>query len=188
MDVTWVAKFAAAGWLRDLTNEIPQEQLNEFLPGDIEASRYQGKLYRVPWRTDAALLFYRKDLLDQAGLQPPETFDQLIQASQQIQGKNGAQWGYVYQGRQYEGVAAMFIEVLEGNGGFWVNPQTNEVGLDRPEAIGALNFLRTTVDKGVTPTGVSTYQEEEARSLCETGPMLGHCSTKKIHRFAAKLQ
>lgn len=169
MDVTWVAKFAAAGWLRDLTNEIPQEQLNEFLPGDIEASRYQGKLYRVPWRTDAALLFYRKDLLDQAGLQPPETFDQLIKASQQIQGKNGAQWGYVYQGRQYEGVAAMFIEVLEGNGGFWVNPQTNEVGLDRPEAIQALNFLRTTVDKGVTPAGVSTYQEEEARLLFQSG-------------------
>lgn len=169
MDVTWVAKFAAAGWLRDLSNEIPKEQLDQFLPGDIEASRYQGKLYRVPWRTDAALLFYRKDLLDQAGLKPPDTFDQLIQASQRIQGDKGAQWGYVWQGRQYEGVAAMFIEVLEGNGGFWVNPQNKEVGLNRPEAIDALKFLRTTIDKGISPSGVSTYQEEEARLLFQSG-------------------
>lgn len=169
MDVTWVAKFAAAGWLRDLSNEVSQEQLNEFLPGDIEASRYQGKLYRVPWRTDAAMLYYRKDLLEQAGLQPPNTFDQLTQAAQKIQGQDKAQWGFVWQGRQYEGVAAMFVDVLTSNGGFWVNPQTKEVGLDRPEAIQALQFLRNTIDKGISPTGVSTYQEEEARLLFQSG-------------------
>ncbi|MGG6264794.1 ABC transporter substrate-binding protein [Leptolyngbya sp. AN03gr2] len=172
MDVTWVAKFAAAGWLRDLSNEVSQEQLNEFLPGDIEASRYQGKLYRVPWRTDAAMLFYRKDLLEQAGLQPPNTFNELIQASQKIQGQDKAQWGFVWQGRQYEGVAAMFVDVLTSNGGFWVNPENGEVGLDRPESIQALQFLRSTIDKGITPTGVSTYQEEEARLLFQSGNTL----------------
>ncbi|HBY79945.1 MAG TPA: ABC transporter substrate-binding protein, partial [Cyanobacteria bacterium UBA11148] len=47
---------------------------------------------------------------------------------------------YLWQGKQYEGLAAMFTEVLEGYGGFWVNPDTLEVGLDQPEAVQAVEF------------------------------------------------
>jgi multiple sugar transport system substrate-binding protein len=169
MDVVWTPKFAAAGWLRPLDDLIPQSELNQFLPGDVEASRYQGKLYRLPWRTDVGMLFYRTDLLEQSGLQPPETFSDLLQTSKTVQSKNAADWGYVWQGRQYEGVSAMFVEVLQGSGGFWVNPQNNEVGLDRPEAINALKFLISTIQQKVSPTGVSTYQEEEARLLFQSG-------------------
>ncbi|NDJ15925.1 ABC transporter substrate-binding protein [Myxacorys almedinensis] len=170
MDVVWLAKFAAAGWLRPLDDQVSQAELATFLPGDIEASRYQGKLYRLPWRTDVGMLYYRTDLLQQAGLQPPETFANLLQAAKTVQQANDAvQWGYVWQGRQYEGTAAMFTEVLQGYGGFWVNPETNEVGLDRPEAINALNFLLSTIQQGISPAGVSTYQEEEARRLFQSG-------------------
>jgi multiple sugar transport system substrate-binding protein len=170
MDVVWVAKFAAAGWLRPLDELVSKAELEKFLPGDIEGSRYKGTLYRLPWRTDVGMLYYRTDLLNQAGLKPPETFSDLLQTAKTIQqADNQVKWGYVWQGRQYEGAAAMFIEVLQGYGGFWVNPQTNEVGLDRPEAINALNFLMSTIDQGVSPTGVSTYQEEEARRLFQNG-------------------
>jgi multiple sugar transport system substrate-binding protein len=169
MDVVWTPKFAAAGWLRPLDDLIPQSELDQFLPGDVAASRYQGKLYRLPWRTDVGMLFYRKDLLDQAGLQPPQTFSDLIQTSKTVQAKTASDWGYVWQGRQYEGVSAMFVEVLQGSGGFWVNPQNNQVGLDRPEAMNALKFLISTIQQGVSPTGVSTYQEEEARLLFQNG-------------------
>ncbi|MBW4541114.1 MAG: ABC transporter substrate-binding protein [Myxacorys chilensis ATA2-1-KO14] len=170
MDVVWLSKFAAAGWLRPLEDLISKAELANFLLGDIEGSRYKGKLYRLPWRTDAGMLYYRTDLLKQAGLNPPETFSDLLQTAKIIQqADNKVQWGYVWQGRQYEGASAMFTEVLQGYGGFWVNPQTNEVGLDRPEAIAALKFLLSTIDQGVSPPGVSTYQEEEARRLFQNG-------------------
>lgn len=169
LDVTWTPKFAAAGWLKDLSDLMPAAELGQFLPNDIEAGRYNGRLYRLPYRTDIAMLYYRQDLLDQAGLKPPETFADLIQASKTIQGKKGADWGFVWQGRQYEGLSTVFLEVLEGNGGFWVNPQTKQVGLDQPQAIDALKFLVSTVNQGVSPPGVNTYIEEDTRRLYQSG-------------------
>lgn len=169
MDVVWLPKFAAANWLIDLTDRIPEEELSDFLPADLDGGRYEGRLYRLPYRTDAGMLYYRTDLLEEAGLEPPETFEDLLTASRTIQEAGGATWGYVWQGRQYEGLAAMFVEVLAGSGGFWINPDTLEVGLDGPEAIEAINFLRSTIGDGVSPPGVTTYQEEEARRLFQGG-------------------
>jgi multiple sugar transport system substrate-binding protein len=77
--------------------------------------------------------------------------------------------GYLWQGKQYEGVSAMFVEILEGFGGFWANPDTLEVGLDKPQAIQAAQFLRDTINKRVSPPGVVTYGEEETRLLFQNG-------------------
>jgi len=169
MDVIWTPKFAAAGWLQDLTDEFSAEELAVFSPNDVEGSRYEGRLYRVPIRSDAGVLYYRKDLLSAAGYEPPETFADLLKISQALQKDNKVNWGYLWQGRQYEGLVAMFVEVLEGYGGFWVNPETLAVGLDRPETLQAIDFLRTTVKQGVSPPGVTTYQEEETRRIFQSG-------------------
>lgn len=169
MDIVWVPKFAAAGWLTDLSDKVSDADLTDFLEGDLAGGRYQGGLYRMPVRSDAGMLYYRKDLLDAAGLKPPETFAELLQISQTIQKSGVVPWGYLWQGRQYEGAAAMFVEVLAGSGGFWIDPQTKAVGLDRPESVQAVKFLLDTIQTGVSPPGVVTYQEEEARRLFQSG-------------------
>jgi multiple sugar transport system substrate-binding protein len=169
MDIVWTPKFAAAGWLEPLDDRISDEELSAFLEGDIEGGRYNGQLYRMPFRSDAGMLYYRQDLLEENGFEPPETTQELIEISQTLQEQGDVEWGYVWQGRQYEGLAAVFVEVLEGHGGFWVNPDTEEVGLDEPEAIAALEFLTNTIDQGISPTGVTTYQEEEARRFFQNG-------------------
>ncbi len=169
MDVVWLPKFAAAGWLLDLTDRIPANDLADFMTADLEGGRYDGRLYRLPVRSDAQLLYYRKDWLQQAGIQPPDTFDQLMAASKLLQSAGISKWGYVWQGRQFEGLAAVFVDILAGFGGFWVNPTDREVGLDHPEAIAALQFLRDTVTSGISPPGVTNYQHEDARRLFQGG-------------------
>jgi multiple sugar transport system substrate-binding protein len=169
MDVIWTAKFAAAGWLLDLTDKFSGEDLQVFLDKDVEAGRYESKLYRIPMRSDAGMLYYRKDLLDKLGVKPPETVGQLMRISQDLQKQKAVKWGYVWQGAQYEGLPAMFVEILQGFGGFWINPDTNEVGLDRPEAIKAVEFLKDAIELGISPPGVTTYREEETRRLFVSG-------------------
>ena len=169
LDIVWVPKFAAAGWLRPLDDRMTPQQLSEMMENNIEGGRYQGKLYRIPTTSDAGVLYYRKDLLAQTGAKPPETFQEMITLAQQLQGKQDNLWGYLWQGKQYEGVAAMFVEVLEGFGGFWANPNTLEVGLDQPQAIQAVKFLRDTITQKISPRGVVTFGEEETRLMFQNG-------------------
>lgn len=169
MDIVWVPKFAAAGWLRSLSDRVSKTDLTAFLDGDVNGGRYQDELYRMPVRSDGGMLYYRTDLLQEGGYQPPKTFAQLLDISQTLQQKKLAEWGYVWQGKQYEGLPAMFVEVLAGYGAFWVNPDTLEVGLDSLQAIEAVKFLRSTLETQVSPPGITTYAEEEARRLFQNG-------------------
>jgi multiple sugar transport system substrate-binding protein len=169
MDVIWTPKFAAAGWLTDLSDRITKEELAAFSAKDVDGGSYEGKLYRIPLRSDVGMLYYRKDLLQEAGFNPPETFADLVKISKALKEKGKVDWGYLWQGRQYEGLAAMFVEVLEGFGGYWVNPDNLAVGLDRPESLKAIAFLKDTVKQGIAPQGVTTYQEEETRRIFQNG-------------------
>ena len=186
LDIVWVPKFAAAGWLRNLNEFASPEQLQDFLAGDLDGGRYQGGLYRMPFRSDGGMLYYRTDLLAENGYEPPNTFNELIKISQDLQAKGVAKWGYVWQGKQYEGLSAMFVEILEGFGAYWVNPETLEVGLDSENAIAAVEFLRNTVENKISPTGVTTYAEEETRRLFEAGETIFLRNWPYVAGLAAK--
>ncbi|OKH18978.1 hypothetical protein NIES593_21480 [Hydrococcus rivularis NIES-593] len=168
LDSIWVVEFAKAGWLIDLSNKFSLEGLeNEFLHSDVESGIYNGKLYSIPFRTNVGVLYYRKDLLDEAGYLPPETFEDLKQISQALQARQKVDWGYLWQGRHTEALSAMFVEVLKGYGGFWI--EDGEVGLDRPEAIQAVEFLRDTLAKGISPPDLTSQEEEPTSDLFEEG-------------------
>jgi multiple sugar transport system substrate-binding protein len=124
---------------------------------------------------NGGFLFYRTDLLEQAGEKPPQTFDDLVRAATKIRQAKSDTWGYTWQGKQYEGLVCDFLEVLVGHGGFWIDPDTNEVGLEKPEAIAALTWLKSTIRPwNISPTGVTTYTEEESRQIFHAGKAVFH--------------
>lgn len=168
-DVVWIPKFAAAGWLQDLSDRVSKADLADFLTADVAAGQYQDGFYRMPFRSDMGMLYYRTDLLNQAGLQPPETFRELIAASETLQDQTDVNWGFVWQGLQYEGIVTNFVEIVAGYGGFWVNPETLEVGLDQPAGVKAAEFMKGVIDQGISPPGVTNYVEEDSLRQFENG-------------------
>ncbi|TCJ18911.1 extracellular solute-binding protein, partial [Rubrobacter taiwanensis] len=72
-DVIWPAQFAANGWIVDLSDRFGNR--GDFLEGTIQSNTYEGAIYGVPWFTDAGMLYYRADLLEEAGVEPPTTWD-----------------------------------------------------------------------------------------------------------------
>jgi trehalose/maltose transport system substrate-binding protein len=160
-DVVWVPKFAAAGWLLDLTDRLSAADRDDFLQADLEGGTYNGRLYRIPAFTDAGLLYYRSDLVRR----PPETFQDVVNAASQL--TNADRTGYLWQGKQYEGLVTNYLEVLWGYGGEWITLD-RRVLLESEEALEALKFLKSSLGT-ISPPGVTTYTEEETRNLFQNG-------------------
>ena len=161
-DVIWVPKFAAAGWLLDLTDRLTPEDARDFLPVALAAGYYKDRLYRVPAFTDAGVLYYRKDLVKE----PPTTFDDLERLAERLETPD--RWGFLWQGKQYEGLVTVYLEVLWGFGGDWIDAASRQVFLDRPEALQAVEFLKKTIGT-ISPPAVTTYIEEDTRNLFQNG-------------------
>jgi multiple sugar transport system substrate-binding protein len=71
------------GQVADLTDLLGDAK-SDFTPSLLARVTYQGKLYAIPQATDMQLLVYRKSLLQQAGVQPPTTVDELIAAAKKL--------------------------------------------------------------------------------------------------------
>jgi multiple sugar transport system substrate-binding protein len=81
---TWLPEFAALGVLEPLQPFVDASSVvdpDDFFPGIWDTSVIDGQLLGIPWYVDTRLLFYRKDLLREAGVQrPPRTWAEWEQA------------------------------------------------------------------------------------------------------------
>jgi len=77
---TWLPEFAALGALTPLGSQVassPTVRQADYFPGIWDTNVIAGTLYGVPWYVDTRLLFYRRDLLRQAGFEaPPKSWDE----------------------------------------------------------------------------------------------------------------
>lgn len=165
MDVTWLPKYAAAGWMEPLENYFQQGDVESLAKGAREGNSYNGHLYRWPLTSDMGLLYYRTDLMDQ----PPETPEELVLVSQSLQQNQKVNWGYVWQGRQYEGLSCVYLEMIDGFGGDWLETRSNQIGLNSTPGIEAAAWLQALIDQGVSPKAVTNYAEPEALQSFKVG-------------------
>jgi multiple sugar transport system substrate-binding protein len=164
LDIIWPAEFASAEWIVPLDKYFAKESQEGFLKGPMEGVTYKDKVYAAPWYTDAGVLFYRSDIVQT----PPKTWDELLQMAKDGSGKNGTENGFVFQGKQFEGLVTNYLEFLWSNGGQVLDG--DKVVLNSPEAVEALQFMVDLVQKEkVAPKGVTTYETEDSRRLFTEG-------------------
>lgn len=171
LDVIWVPEFRRAGWLHELTTHLSPAELEDFLPASLEPAMFNRRLYAVPWFADAGVLYYRKDLLDRYGLKPPHTVAELVDIAQDILQleQNPTLTGFVWQGKQYEGLLCVALEFIRAYGGEIMNAQGQSL-LTTPATMAGLEALRHTISKStVSPSLVTTADEETARYLFARG-------------------
>lgn len=162
MDVIWVPEFAAAGWVKDLTDKLAPIK-GDYLEGPMQAVTYQGKMYAAPYRTDTGVLYYRSDLVST----PPKTWADL-EADAKAGMAKGVDNGFVWQGKQYEGLICDFLEFVWSNGGD-VLDANGKVVINQPQAVQALTEMKKLLDSGISPKGVLSYQEDDAQNVFHQG-------------------
>src|SRR2546423_9534974 len=116
VDVVWTAEFAANGWIEQLpADKFP---IDKILKGPAATAKYFNKLYAPPYLTDGGMLYYRKDLLDAAGISsPPATWDDLTADCKKVQASNPGVGCYAGQFEKYEGLTVNVREAVETAGG-----------------------------------------------------------------------
>ena len=91
---TWVPELAALDALQPLQPFVArssQVRQDDYFPGIWDTNVIDGVLYGVPWYVDTRLLFYRRDLLAQAGFaMPPRDWAQWSRAMAAIKARAGA--------------------------------------------------------------------------------------------------
>lgn len=171
LDVVWTAEFAANRWVVELPKD--QFELDKFLEPAVKTAEYRDKLYAAPVFSDGGLLYYRKDLLDAAGLQPPKTWADLIAACQTVKATQPAIGCYAGQFEKYEGLTVNFDEAVHSAGGDVVDASGKPV-VNTPEAKAGLDALVAGFKDGVIPEKAITYKEEEGRRAFQAGELLFH--------------
>jgi multiple sugar transport system substrate-binding protein len=176
MDVIWPAEFASAGWALPLDRWFSRDEQEKFLAPPILANTYGSHIYGVPLFTDAAMLYYRKDLLAKHNFPPPRKWPELVSQAKRILAaeKDPHLIGFSGQFKQYEGLVCNMMEYILGNGGaLWDETQLKST-LDLPKAKSAVRFVRDHIIGEISHRGVLAYQEPESLALFTQGKAIFH--------------
>lgn len=116
LDLVWVAEFAANRWIV----EIPSDTKPVGVIDSVwETGSYRGKQYAVPYATDAPIMYYRKDFLEQAKVEIPKTWEDVKKATEAVRKLPGMQniGGFGGQWAKYEGLTCNIAEFINTCGG-----------------------------------------------------------------------
>ncbi len=146
---------------------------NEHFPALVANNMIDGKLVAMPWFVDAGLLYYRKDLLDKYSEQVPTTWTQLTATAKKImdgerKAGNKDMQGFVFQGKAYEGLTCDALEWVASFGGGTIVEPDGKISINNPQAIAAIELAGSWMGT-ITPTGALNYEEEEARTVFQSG-------------------
>lgn len=98
VDLPWIGEFAERGVLMQLDEAMDIERLDpaDFHTAGWRATHWRGRAYGVPAQTTPELLFYRRDLFAEAGLEPPATTDALLHAASVLHDSRRGRYGIAW--------------------------------------------------------------------------------------------
>lgn len=128
--------------LDDYINSMPDgpAYLDSFLAAYLANSRHDGKIWSIPFQRSVVVLYYNKDLFEEAGLEPPTSWDTWAEAAQKLAEREGDE--FVRLGIEYPSGWPywLFQPLAIGSGQNIVGESSTAVYFDHPDVIEAAQF------------------------------------------------
>jgi multiple sugar transport system substrate-binding protein len=135
----------------------------------LHSGRVEGRLIGLPMRCHVQLLFYRKDLFEQAGMKPPNTWAEVVEAGKAIQAKSNVPGIAMYYGKNGGQNLMIWYNFLWGKGAD-VFDDKGQPAFTTPAAIEATqDYLDLFLKHKVTPAGSSAFGEGDGVNAFNQG-------------------
>jgi multiple sugar transport system substrate-binding protein len=119
-DYLWGKEYADGGFLTPIDNLVDRNaekvNIDDFFAPYIEYAKQDGKLYGLPWLGAVYMLFYREDLLNQSGLEVPETWEDYAAAAEKLKQDHGIS-GSTFIGKRDDPLVNEFATIAWSYGG-----------------------------------------------------------------------
>lgn len=161
IDTPWVPEFGRAGWAVPLNDRIPgvAENFNE---RGLATFSHEGELLGVPFWGSITGMYYRTDLLEEYGFDPPETYDDMIRIADTITADRPELTAFTWPGAKDEEVVMAFSDFLHGFGGSY-RDESGDYAFDSEDAVEALSFMKRLIDEGYSPQETTAWRREESQ-------------------------
>jgi multiple sugar transport system substrate-binding protein len=165
LDPPFVAEFANAGFLRTFAKEDEPAFTDGVLQAPIKTAYWKGKLVAAPFWANTQLLWFRKSVVQAAGVDPAAkdfTWDAMIKAAQSQHKVIGVQ------ANRYEGYMVWINALIVSAGGEIITDveagKNAKPRLDSPAGDDAARIIGGLAKSSAAPPAMSNAGEEEARS------------------------
>ncbi|WP_433789836.1 ABC transporter substrate-binding protein [Actinoplanes sp. CA-252034] len=151
-------QFADQGAIAYADNVIEQFRkdgtLDDFLPGQVESMKTAKGYAAVPWQLDFRVWWYRKSLLDEAGVAVPTTWDELLTVSRALAARKVFGFGTGAGAGNNLGSQGLLLMMLNNGGGLF-DPD-GRVDVVTGANLEAVTFVQELVKaKAVDPASIS---------------------------------
>ena len=132
----------------------------------VDMNKRAGSFFAMPYVQNSAVLWYKKDLLQKAGLSVPKTWSELLTAAKTL--TKGGTYGILMTSSKSHVTQHTFYSLMLSNGADIVDRETGEnVIFDSPETAETLKFYKELARS--SPPGASGYDRPEAQAAMTTG-------------------
>ena len=132
VDLPWVGEFASGGVLEPLDALIAKSGMDtaDFYAAGWHGARFAGRQYGIPIQTTPELFLYRTDLFAEAGLEPPRTTDQVVDAARRLHRPNRGVRGIAWNAARGTAMGHTFLMVMGAFGRPVLNLAPRDGGFD----------------------------------------------------------
>jgi len=118
VDLPWIGEFATRGVLQPLDLWIARDEVDasDFYASAWQGARYAGAQYGIPIQATPELLFYRTDLFEQCGIDPPRRTDDVLRAAARLHQPHRGLYGVAWNAARGTPLGHSFLMMLAAFG------------------------------------------------------------------------
>src|SRR5829696_3420783 len=168
VDVIWPGEFASKKMIVDITDRFPESERSKIFDGALKTTEYQGSYYGVPWILDTKYFFYNKEMLKEAGIAPPGTWDAVVEAARALKSQGVVEYPLVWSWAQAEALMCDYTTLLGAYGGRFFDG-SGKPAFNTSGGLQALEFMRMTLDEKLSNPASTESLEEDVRRIISQG-------------------